>query len=566
MKKAILIAGLVAVLGISGVFSYGTTDQVNWLQAEKAEFLDEGSDFVIYTRGDHGEGVLDIQGKDMIKYGQYSLVEESEGFFRTSGKNIFYDEENKNSHPKVHNIFYKGSTIFPTDEYEYMSVVKEGMIFAQKNGKLGFLKSNGKVAVDFKYDYAEDFNKGVAVVGLLNNENIMYGVIDKSGKVIVPLKYNYVSKMNEGYYLFAKEIGGLLKYGLLDISGKEVISAKYDGMFLLEGKNMIVMLKDGSKKKFGIIDVNDKIVLKIEYDFIGALSDGAYLIGKDNKFGYADVNGKDIAKLNFDAAMDFSEGIAAVEKSGKWGYIDKSGKEIISFKFDEASQFRDGYAIVKLGEKYAIIDRNGKSVLNAIYDGIIRKKDGNYILTAGNRFTLMDKALHTVLSDYDYINSANNNYLVKKADKYGIIWNKAPNYQNTSIILSKFDMEINGTFVQNNAYLINGSNYIRLRDMAFFMKNTGAKFSVDYTDELKRIDIEKNKDYQGDKLTTIKEFGAGDSFCKSNAELYVDGKIYNLDSYNINGNNYYKLRDLGTVLGFSVDWNEVNKRVLIEAR
>lgn len=566
MKKRIVIAGLIMTLGATWIPSYGNTENITWLEAEKAEFLTENSEFVIYTRGDRGEGILDMQGRDMIKYGQYLSVEEGEGYFKTVGENIFYDEEKEDNHPKIHNIFYKGSTIFPTDEYEYLSVVKEGMILGQKNVKLGFLKSNGKPAIDFKYDYAEDFNRGVTVVGQLKGENIMYGVIDKNANIIIPLKYNYVSKISEEHYLFAKEVKGVLKYGLMDKTGKETIGPKYDGMFLLEGRNLVVMLKNGENKKFGIVDINDKTLLAIDYDFIGALSEGTYLIGKGDKFGYVDVNGKEIVGMNLDDAVDFSEDRAAVQRSGKWGYIDKKGVEIIPFNFDGASKFKDGHAIVRNGEKYGLIGRDGNLLLNTVYDSISKKADGNYIVTVGEKFALLDRTLNPVLSDYEYINSSKNNYLVKKDGKFGIIWNDAPNYYNTSIKMSVFNMEIDKTSVNNNAYLINGSNYIRLRDMAYLLKKTGARFSVEYVDELKRIDIDKNKDYKIEMLTAIKEFGANDTFSKSNAELYIDGKPYNLDSYNINGNNYFKLRDLGIALGFSVDWDENRKLVLIDTR
>lgn len=566
MKRKFLMVGTILALIFSGTFVYGNTENIKWLDVDKAEFLEENSDFIIYTAGDQREGVLDLQGRDMIKYGEYNIVEESEGFFRTSGNNLFYDEENNISNPKTYNLFYKGSSIFNTDEYEYLSVVKEGMIFAQKNGKLGFLKSDGSVAIGFKYDYAENFNHGVAVVGEIKGENILYGVIDKTGKFLIPLKYNYVSKMSEGYYLFAKDIDGVLKYGLVDQSGQEKISAKYDGMLLLEGNNLVVMLKEGDKKKFGIVDLNDQPVTSIENDFVGSLSEGTYLIGKNKKFGYIDATGKEIVKQIYDAAINFHEGLAAVQNSGKWGFIDKKGTQVVACEFDRVSDFKNGHAVVKLNEKYGIIDKKGNFEVELIYDNIVGKKDGNYVLILGNRYALIDKTLKPILSDYEYINSSNNNYLIKKAGKFGIVWNAAPSAANTAIGLSKFNMQIDGANVQNNAYLIDDSNYIRLRDMAFLMKNTQSKFSVKYTDELQRIDLEKKKDYQGQSLTAIKEFSAGDVLGKSTAELYVDGKIYNLDSYNVNGNNYYKLRDLGTVLGFSVDWNQTNKMVVIKTK
>ncbi len=42
----------------------------------------------------------------------------------------------------------------------------------------------------------------------------------------------------------------------------------------------------------------------------------------------------------------------------------------------------------------------------------------------------------------------------------------------------------------------------------------------------------------------------------SSQKVYVDNQEVNIEAYNIAGNNYYKLRDLGDTLGFSVDYDE----------
>ena len=40
----------------------------------------------------------------------------------------------------------------------------------------------------------------------------------------------------------------------------------------------------------------------------------------------------------------------------------------------------------------------------------------------------------------------------------------------------------------------------------------------------------------------------------TNSELLVNGKKYNISSYNIDGYNYYKLRDLANIIGFNIYW------------
>jgi len=42
----------------------------------------------------------------------------------------------------------------------------------------------------------------------------------------------------------------------------------------------------------------------------------------------------------------------------------------------------------------------------------------------------------------------------------------------------------------------------------------------------------------------------------SNAKIYVNGTLRTLTAYNIGDNNYFQLREMGSVLGFNVNWNE----------
>lgn len=49
----------------------------------------------------------------------------------------------------------------------------------------------------------------------------------------------------------------------------------------------------------------------------------------------------------------------------------------------------------------------------------------------------------------------------------------------------------------------------------------------------------------------------------SSQKVYVNSQEVNIEAYNIDGSNYYKLRDLGDTLGFSVDYDEGSNSVMI---
>lgn len=49
----------------------------------------------------------------------------------------------------------------------------------------------------------------------------------------------------------------------------------------------------------------------------------------------------------------------------------------------------------------------------------------------------------------------------------------------------------------------------------------------------------------------------------SSQKVYVNNQEATIEAYNIAGNNYYKLRDLGDTLGFSVNYDERSNSVMI---
>jgi len=50
----------------------------------------------------------------------------------------------------------------------------------------------------------------------------------------------------------------------------------------------------------------------------------------------------------------------------------------------------------------------------------------------------------------------------------------------------------------------------------------------------------------------------------STASLFLNDSKILLKAYNIDGNNYFKLRDLGDALDFNVDWNQELQTINID--
>lgn len=49
----------------------------------------------------------------------------------------------------------------------------------------------------------------------------------------------------------------------------------------------------------------------------------------------------------------------------------------------------------------------------------------------------------------------------------------------------------------------------------------------------------------------------------TSSKVIIDGKEVQFEAYNIDYNNYFKLRDIGVIMDFEVDWDEGNNCILI---
>lgn len=108
------------------------------------------------------------------------------------------------------------------------------------------------------------------------------------------------------------------------------------------------------------------------------------------------------------------------------------------------------------------------------------------------------------------------------------------------------------------AYVISGNNYVRLRDIAQVIN-----FDVYYDGFSGTIHILTDVPYTGGQSALGQTPEAAD-VTASTQKIFVNGIVNSLETYNIGGNNYVKLRDVGILVDFSVEWDGTNKRVLID--
>ncbi len=131
-------------------------------------------------------------------------------------------------------------------------------------------------------------------------------------------------------------------------------------------------------------------------------------------------------------------------------------------------------------------------------------------------------------------------------------------------------VNVDGAAVEFQMYALkdengNDTNYVKVRDVAYVLNGTTAQFAVGW-DEAVNLVPGQSYEANGSEMST--PFSGQRAYTAATAPTNINGQAAQLDAIVLNdddggGYTYYKLRDLGAALGFTVDWS-AEKGVFIE--
>ena len=116
-----------------------------------------------------------------------------------------------------------------------------------------------------------------------------------------------------------------------------------------------------------------------------------------------------------------------------------------------------------------------------------------------------------------------------------------------------------------DVYNINGNNYFKLRDIAMKLNGTDSTFAVGYDNATRTITCTTGEAYEPNGSELVIGEDLSDTAVRSNQPLYVDGELSTIKAYNLGGNNFFQLRELGAALGFGVDYDTATRTVIIDS-
>ena len=137
--------------------------------------------------------------------------------------------------------------------------------------------------------------------------------------------------------------------------------------------------------------------------------------------------------------------------------------------------------------------------------------------------------------------------------------------ENSVCVPSPQTLTVDGVVRAAEAYNINGENYFKLRDVAMLLSGSPAAFSVDYDAESNTVTLETGKVYSPVGGELVPGADRSGSLAVSTQILTIDGAERSLCAYNLAGNNFFRIVDLGEAMGFDVRFEADSNTVALRA-
>lgn len=187
---------------------------------------------------------------------------------------------------------------------------EEGLTKIYKDGKWGYLKSNGSYfLLSEDIEDINAFSNGIAEVRKGNK----YGYIKRDGTFLIEPIFDY----EENYHELCWDV---------------FFAECYDHGFI----------------------------------------NGKALVCLNGKYGYLKTDGSYLIEPIFDDAYSFRQQTPRIQINGKFGYLNEDGSYMFEPIFDNASFFKvDKIAVVFINSKYGLIKPSGEFLIKPIFEDII---------------------------------------------------------------------------------------------------------------------------------------------------------------------------------------------------
>jgi WG containing repeat len=260
--------------------------------------------------------------------------------------------------------------------------------------RFGYMDRTGQVKIDFRFQEANCFCDGLALVRLpcKGDPEGVQAFIDESGEPVIgpgpPLNFS-----GRDDWLSMPELGSYSLWEYVDFS---------------EGR---ALFWDNRLRKMGYVDKTGVLCIPVRFNDAQRFSEGLACVEKSAKRPFfIDRCGRTTAEIDCESASCvLKEGMARfcvrMPEGYRWGYINRDGCQAIPLddRFRFAYQFSEGLAcVVGLDDKCGFIDKCGHVVLPMTYDFASDFSNGNALTIRGSKGHIVDQSgaiIHSLRMD-----------------------------------------------------------------------------------------------------------------------------------------------------------------------
>ena len=132
---------------------------------------------------------------------------------------------------------------------------------------------------------------------------------------------------------------------------------------------------------------------------------------------------------------------------------------------------------------------------------------------------------------------------------------------------TKQNVTIDGEAVYCPAYNIDGYNYVKLRTLAYLMRDTECPFDVRYDEETQTVTVIPGTAYTGPAEEAWTMVDLSGTAVPSAQTVVIGGKERgDLSVWNLGGNNWFKLAELADAIGFGLTYEQDTNTAAIQTQ
>jgi hypothetical protein len=358
-----------------------------------------------------------------------------------------------------------------------------------ENKLYGYKNEKNEIVIQPKFDWANRFSEGLAVVEMARMENgkKVYNqktyelekdwyVINTKGTVLFKLNYPYrkLFYIGSGKYVNNRlPVSDGYKWGYIDGSGKEVIKPQFE--IANDFSEMLSVVKTAAG--YLVIDTMGKMIVPAgKYEKIEDFKNGTAIIRNGIKYGCIGKKGEEIIKPMYDYFFGFKNGLntpAMFQLNKKYGLVDAKGKHIAENIYDNIFSFKDEWFVVQQGNLFGAITHTGKISIPLEYEMLGGFNIGLSMAKKNGKMGFINKENKAVIPlMYEKVNGFGDSYLaaVQFNGKWGFIDNK-----NKTVIPFKY---------QDAYWFSEGLVAVKLWDLWGFINEKGEEVIGFYHDRV----------------------------------------------------------------------------------